>query len=134
MRFDGQVVLLLQVAALVEEAVIGGDEDVVDVGVRQFLHQSDQILDGILAGAEGVWLGGLLVPGGVDLIVVDVEQPVVLDEVPSFTGLHAEERIGLDRCASHWREQSGAVLGSCAGSVVHLHRPVVGEGKGFVWQ
>ena len=94
---------------LEQEAVVGGDEDVGGVGVRDLLHQVDDVAQRVLDGLEDLSLGARLVAGGVDAVVVDVQDPVGLEELATLLGAEGLEVLGLDRRAAD------ASQGSCGG-------------------
>ncbi len=71
---------------LEQEAVVGRDEDVGGVGIGQLLHQVDDVAQRVLHGLEDLALGAGLVPGGVDPVVVDVQDPVGLVELAPLVG------------------------------------------------
>ena len=97
LRLGGEEELVGQRVVLEQEAVVGGDEDVGGVGVRGLLHQVDDVAQRVLDGLEHLPLGAGLVPCGVDPVVVDVQDPVVLEQFAPLFGAQGLEVLGLDR-------------------------------------
>ena len=72
---------LFQSLVLPQEAVIGGDQDVREIGRSQLPHQLHQILDGSLCRSWDIFLGGELVANRVDLVVIQIEDIMIPEEV-----------------------------------------------------
>ena len=114
--------------------MVSGDEDVVDVSVDELLHDLDELSDGVVTGTEGISLRRLLLTGGVDLVVEDVEQLVRLDQVSRLSLAHAQKVFCLDSGPADSGEDRGAVAGAVTGGAVDLDSRPVGEGKSLVGQ
>ena len=80
----------------------------VALALASLLHQVDNVAQRVLGGLEDLALGARLVAGGVDPVVVDVQDPVVLEELAPLVGAQCLEVLGLDRRAADPQ-------GSCCG-------------------
>ena len=96
-------VALVDGAILVEEAVISGNEEVVEIGVVQLFDQANQILQGFFHRLEHPLLGLPLVTGGVDPVVEDVEYVMIPHQCPAIVALHGHQRLGLAGGRAHPR-------------------------------
>ena len=86
---------------LEQEAVVGRDEDVGGVGVGQLLHEVDDVAQRVFDGFEYLPFGARLVTGGVDPVVIDVQDSVGLEELSPLVGVQGLEVLGLDRHAAN---------------------------------
>ena len=64
--------------------MIGGEQDVGGVGVRPLLDQEQQFTEGLVCSLEDGSLGGPLVSGRIDPVMVDVEDLVLLVQFTQF--------------------------------------------------
>ena len=58
----------------------------VALALASLLHQVDEVAQRVLDGLEDLALGAGLVAGRVDAVVVDVQDPVVLEELTPLLG------------------------------------------------
>ena len=106
---------------LEQEAVVGRDEDVGGVGAGQLLHEVDDVAQRVLDGLEDLPFGAGLVAGGVDPVVVDVQDPIGLVELPPLVGVQGLEVLGLDRRAADALKDLPAEGGAVGRLVVREH-------------
>ena len=98
-----------------QEAVVGGDDDVVAVQVvDDVADQRRQFVDGLPHRLEGFALGLAVVADGIDRVVVDVDDPLVLDELPALVLLHRHQLVGLAGHPAHGLQDVVPLLGDAS--------------------
>ena len=80
----------------------------------------------VLGRLEDLALGARLVAGGVDPVVVDVQDPVGLEELAPLVGAQRLEVLGLDRRAADALKDLAAERGAVRRLVVGEHGLAVG--------
>ena len=110
--------LVGQLRVLEQEPVVSGHEDVGGVGVRGLLHQVDKVAECILHGLEYLPLGSRLVACSVDSVVVEVQHPVVLEELAPFLGAECFEVFGLEGGAADRLQDLRARVSAVGGLAV----------------
>ena len=98
----------------------------VALALASFFTRSTKSRSVSLDGLEDLPLGAGLVPGGVDPVVVDVQDPVGLVELATLVGVQSLEVLGLDRGATHPLEDLPAQGGAVGRLVVGEHGLGVG--------
>ena len=106
---------------LEQEAVVSRDEDVGGVGAGQLLHEVDDVAQRVFDGFEDLPFGAGLVAGGVDPVVVDVQDSIGLVELSPLVGVQGLEVLGLDRRAADALEDLPAEGGAVRRLVVRKH-------------
>lgn len=106
---------------LEQESMVSGDENVRGVGAGQLLHEIDDVAQGVLDGLEDLALSARLVSGGVNAIVVDVQDPIGFVKFPTLVCAQCLEVLGLDRRTAHALKDFSAKGSSIGGLVVHQH-------------
>ena len=99
----------------------------VALALASLLHQVDQLAQRVLDGLEDLAFGAGLVPGGVDPVVVDVQDPVGLVQLAPLLGVQGLEVLGLDRRATDALQDLAAEGGVVGRLVVGEHGLGVGR-------
>ena len=135
--FAAGEVALLQGSVLVEEAVVGGDQHVGDVGIGQLLEDGDQLVQRLLHGLKDPLLAVALVAYGVNAVVVDVDHLMVAEKRTALLAVQAQQLVstqGRGAAGQGPIEDLLAVLDALRTVAVDQHGAVVGDGKGLVGQ
>ena len=111
-----------------EEAVVGGDDDVVAIQiVDDVADQRRQFVDRPAHRLEGMSFGLAVVADRIDGVVVDVDDPLILDELPALVLLLRHQLVALAGHPAHGLQNAVPFAGD-AGLAVHQHvGPLVGQ-------
>ena len=130
MRLFAEPFAHIEFAALVQEPMVCGDEDVVDVRVRQFLRDGDECVDRAFTCAE-YFVFVAFVAFLVDLVMVDVQHITGFHQFTCFAGVHRKEVLGLDGMSVACLQDGVTVTGATGGMVIDQNKTIIQSTCGF---
>ncbi|MNV61791.1 hypothetical protein D3C71_1543150 [compost metagenome] len=80
LRLTAEEIALLQRMILIDEAMIGSDQQVTGIGVGQLFHQTDQLTERFLGRRKHSLFGITGVAGLVDQVVINVNHLIVAQQ------------------------------------------------------
>lgn len=96
----GDLFALCSLTSLVKKSVVSRDEEMDGIGTdSQPSDQPHNLVHGLLAGGENLILRAGLVPVGVDLILIHIDDLLAGKDLPQFGHLHGLEIIQLNTSA-----------------------------------
>ena len=101
--------------------MVRGHKDIGGVRVSRLLHQVHQFADRLVCRLKDAAFGALLVAGGVNHVVVDVQHAVVLEEFAPLVWAECLEVLGLYRGTANVFEDLLAGCGPIGRLIVGQH-------------